>query len=176
MSAGRPAGVGPRRRAPPGADPPLTPPPPRPAVSFYGPMGQFKWEAGELSHVGMVAGGTGITPMFQVLQAALADRGDVTDFTLVYGNVTEEDILLRKALDQMAADHPNRLTVHYVLDRPPPGWEGGSGYVTRDMLQELLPKPGPGVKVLACGPPPMVKGVRSSLGDLGYPDEAVFEF
>lgn len=44
----------------------------------------------------MLAGGTGITPMFQVLNAILKNPRDTTSVTLLYGNLTEEDILLRK--------------------------------------------------------------------------------
>lgn len=47
-------------------------------------------------YAGMLAGGTGITPMFQVLNAILKNPKDHTCVTLLYGNLTQEDILLRK--------------------------------------------------------------------------------
>ena len=49
-------------------------------------------------------------------QAVLRDASDQTEMRLVYANQTEEDILLRKELDDMAKDW--RLTIHYVLSKP----------------------------------------------------------
>ena len=50
----------------------------------------------------MIAGGTGITPMYQVAKALLQDREEYTTINLIYANVTEEDILLRKELDELS--------------------------------------------------------------------------
>jgi NAD(P)H-flavin reductase len=59
----------------------------------------------------MIAGGSGITPMFQVAQGILRDPRDVTKVFLIYANVTEEDILLRKELEGWARDHPAHFKV-----------------------------------------------------------------
>lgn len=40
----------------------------------------------------MIAGGTGITPMYQIIKASLGDSEDKTILRLVYANVAEEDI------------------------------------------------------------------------------------
>jgi len=50
-------------------------------------------------NIGMVAGGTGITPCYQVLQSAL-DGDDGTNLSLIFGSRTVEDILLKDELDQ----------------------------------------------------------------------------
>ena len=39
-----------------------------------------------VKHVGMICGGTGITPMYQVISTALADPEDKTVFHLIYAN------------------------------------------------------------------------------------------
>ena len=44
------------------------------------------------------------------------DAGDATVMRLVYANQTEEDILLKRELDEMAKD--NRFEVHYICSRP----------------------------------------------------------
>ena len=59
----------------------------------------------------MIAGGSGITPMFQVAQGILRNPLDATKVFLIYANVTEEDILLRKELDAWARDHRARFKV-----------------------------------------------------------------
>jgi len=48
--------------------------------------------------VGMVAGGTGITPMYQVIVKILSDPADVTEIRLVFGNRSPQDILLHDEL------------------------------------------------------------------------------
>lgn len=37
----------------------------------------------------------------------LKDSSDATQLSLLYANVSPEDILLREELDQLAAQHPN---------------------------------------------------------------------
>lgn len=44
---------------------------------------------------GMIAGGTGITPMLQVIWDILKNPADPTKIWLLFANQTEEDILLR---------------------------------------------------------------------------------
>lgn len=122
------------------------------------------------SKIGMVAGGTGITPAYQTLQALLAgrDKGDTTEVSLIYANQTEDDILLRAELDEMAAQDP-KLHLHYTLDRPPAGWAYDKGFVTADMIKEHLPPPADDTILLVCGPKPMVKyACEDNFKALGY--------
>ena len=101
-----------------------------------GPKGAFVYTPNMVRHFGMIAGGTGITPMLQVVKAIIRGRaaGDRTEVDLIFANVTEQDILLREDLDQLAREDKG-FRVHYVLDKPPAGWTGGVGYVTADMIQ-----------------------------------------
>jgi ferredoxin-NADP reductase len=59
----------------------------------------------------MVAGGSGITPMFQVCQAILRNPYDSTKVFLVYANRGEDDILLRDRLDEWARKEGARFKV-----------------------------------------------------------------
>ena len=45
--------------------------------------------------------------MFQVAQEILRNPEDKTQVSLIFANQTEEDIILRKELDHMAAKHDN---------------------------------------------------------------------
>ena len=123
----------------------------------------------------MIAGGSGITPMYQVANAILKNRYDTTHVSLIYANVTEDDILLRQELDAWAKMHPN-FTVHYVLNTPPAQWTGSSGFVTPDIIKTYLPAPDDDCMVLRCGPPAMNKAMEGHLKALGYPAEKLFEF
>ena len=69
-----------------------------------------------------------------------------------------------------------RFQVHYVLNKPPAGWKGGEGFVTKEMIQRFLPAPREDVLVARCGPPLMNKAMRGYLIDLGYTQDMLFEF
>lgn len=104
-------------------------------IRVRGPKGAFTYTPNMVRHFGMVAGGTGITPMLQVVKAIIRGRktGDRTEVDLIFANVTKQDILLKEDLDALAAEDKG-FRVHYVLDKPPEGWTGGVGYVTADMI------------------------------------------
>ncbi|KAK2640970.1 hypothetical protein Ddye_022733 [Dipteronia dyeriana] len=145
-------------------------------LAVKGPKGRFKYQPGQVRAFGMLAGGTGITPMFQVARAILENPDDKTDIHLVYANVTFEDILLKEEMDNLADSFPNRFKVYYVLNQPPEGWEGGIGFVSKEMIQTHCPAPAPDIKILRCGPPPMNKAMAAHLNDLGYTPQMQFQF
>lgn len=108
--------------------------------------------------------------MIQVLRAALADPRDNTKFTLVYASHTPADIILRDEIDALAAVHPQRFTVNYIVGAAPGGgaapWAGAVGRVDKKLLARALPPPAAegGAdaarrKVLVCGPPGFVAAV-----------------
>ncbi|KAI5475149.1 hypothetical protein MNV49_001893 [Pseudohyphozyma bogoriensis] len=137
-------------------------------VDVRGPKGQMTYTPDMARSIGMIAGGTGITPMLQIIKAALKNPLDTTQLSLIYANVTSSDILLKKELDALAKEHPLRFKVYYVLNTPPEGWTGGVGFVNSDMIKERLPAPAKDAKILLCGPPPMMTAMKKSLDDLGY--------
>lgn len=138
-------------------------------VRVRGPRGAFVYQPNMVRHFGMVSGGTGITPMLQIIRAVVRGRatGDKTLIDLIFANVTEQDILLREDLDELTAQDSG-IRVHYVLDRPPDNWTGGVGFVTADMIKKYLPAAAPDVKILLCGPPPMVNGLKKATEALGF--------
>ncbi|TXG73423.1 hypothetical protein EZV62_002002 [Acer yangbiense] len=148
-------------------------------LAVKGPKGRFKYQPGQVRAFGMLAGGTGITPMFQVARAILENPDDKTNIHLVYANVTFEDILLKEEIDNLAASFPNRFKVYYVLNnlnQSLEGWEGGIGFVSKEMIQTHCPAPAPDIKILRCGPPPMNKAMAAHLNDLGYTTQMQFQF
>ncbi|KAI0128405.1 hypothetical protein BJ170DRAFT_326861 [Xylariales sp. AK1849] len=138
-------------------------------IRVKGPKGAFVYTPNMVRHFGMVAGGTGITPMLQIIRAIIRGRaaGDKTQVDLIFANVTPQDILLKEDLDALTKEDSG-VRIHYVLDKPPEGWTGGVGYVTADMITKWLPKPAEDVKILVCGPPPMVSGLKKATESLGF--------
>jgi len=94
---------------------------------------------GRWAHVGLVAGGTGIAPLVQLARLVLEDPDGTTRVSLLSINRHEEDILMRDALDALAAAHPERFRVSYSLTRPPDGWTGHVGRGSVRMAEQALP-------------------------------------
>jgi len=159
-------------------------------LSIKGPIVKFPYKENEFEHVALIGGGSGITPLYQLLNHALADPTNRTRFTLLYANVSETDILLREELSALERAHPQTLRVVHTLDNPPQGWAGASGYVSRDLIKTHVPPAelGEKVKVFVCGPPGQVLAVAGKkegmkqgaiggiLKELGYSEDQVFKF
>jgi len=145
----------------------------------YKSRGVFTWKGKSIrtTHLGMIAGGTGITPMLQVIHAIIKDPKDTTTMYLLYANQTEEDILVRKELETVAERFPDRFKLWYTLDRPTDSWRYSGGFVNKEMIASHLPPPSDETIVLMCGPPPMIKfACVPNLNDLGYSPESQIVF
>ena len=144
-------------------------------LDFKGPILGTPIIQNEFDSIGLIAGGSGITPMLQVAQRVLQNPDDQTNVSLIFANVSAEDIILKEKIDELQAEYPEQLRVYYVLDKPPPGWRGGSGYISSAMIRDVMPDPllGRLAKILVCGPPGMVKHLAGELptrkgqGELG---------
>jgi len=124
----------------------------------------------------MVAGGTGITPCYQVIQSAL-NADDGTQLSLIFGNRTVDDILLKEELDQLRDNNKDKFKLLYTVDVKPEGaWNGKVGFVTKEMIQENLPAPSAETIILYCGPPPFEDMMKKHLTELGYTEDMVFKF
>ncbi|KAL9341970.1 hypothetical protein Peur_065295 [Populus x canadensis] len=145
-------------------------------LAVKGPKGRFRYQPGQVRAFGMLAGGSGITPMFQVARAILENPNDKTKVHLIYANVTYEDILLKEELDTLAERYSSHFNVYYVLNQPPETWDSGVGFVSKEMIQTYCPAPAPDIKILRCGPPPMNKAMAAHLEALGYAPEMLFQF
>ncbi|KAI9479577.1 hypothetical protein BDB00DRAFT_879285 [Zychaea mexicana] len=161
-------------------------------LEMKGPIPKYNWTEGRVDNVAMIAGGTGITPMLQVIRKVFDKKSndDKTKITLIFANQTEEDILLKEELDTYAKEYPERFQVVYALDRPPKEWSGITGFVTADAIKKYLPTPETeSLKVFVCGPDPMVASlagpkakdksqgeVSGILKELGYGQDKVYKF
>jgi len=156
-------------------------------IDINGPTGHIEYlgkgtfklpgQSRTAKHVGMMAGGTGITPMLQVAAAALENPEDKTRFSLIYANKTEDDILVKDLLEEYEQRSEGRFKVHYTLDFPPEGWTQKKGFITADMIKECLPPPSKDTLIFMCGPPPMVEfACKKNLETLGYEKSSYHAF
>jgi len=143
----------------------------------YGGLGTFNIRKSKTSpvvpvkykEVGMIAGGTGITPMLQLVEAILRDPNDKTQINLLFANQSEEDILLRSRLEKLQKEHSDQFKLWFTVDRSSPGWSFSVGFVTSDMIKDHLPPPSNDTLILLCGPPPMINfACHPNLDKLGY--------
>jgi len=131
----------------------------------------------KIQNVGMIAGGTGLTPMLQIIRDILKNSPtDSTRISFIFANVTEADIILREELDGLAKRFPKQFAVYYTLDKPGDNWTGGRGFVSAEMIKQNLPPPADDSLILVCGPPPMLAFMQKHFDLLKYSEDQVFKY
>ncbi|XP_068627708.1 NADH-cytochrome b5 reductase 2 isoform X2 [Battus philenor] len=125
----------------------------------------------------MIAGGTGVAPMLQLIRHICQDASDQTEMRLLFANQTEDDILLRDELEKYQKEFPNQFSVWYTLDRPNAGWKYSTGFINDEMIKNNMFPASDDVIVLMCGPPPMINfACNPALDKLGYTESQRFAY
>ncbi|KAJ1720117.1 hypothetical protein LPJ53_005215 [Coemansia erecta] len=162
------------------------------SVEMRGPVLSWPYREGAHGRVYMVAGGTGVAPMVQLIERVLGDPRDRTSLSLLYGSPAEEDIIMRGRLDELVEKYPGRLSVEYLVERGAGGRGVRVGVPGRSEVARLVEgfDRAKGDVVLVCGPDAMMRevcGVRpvgsagqgplqGVLRDLGFAPASVFKF
>jgi len=158
------------------------------SVDFRGPLGHIEylgrgsWRVGggsrifeNITKVGMIAGGTGVTPMVQILINALRDDEDATVFSLILANQTVDDILCKTDLEALleGGAHKKRFHLHYTVDKKPETeWPYSVGFVGKDVIKTHLPPASEATLVACCGPPGMIDyACKPNLTALGHTED-----
>lgn len=132
-------------------------------VEVLPPSGSFTPRAGLDGDFLLLAGGSGITPVFSILRSTLhLGTGRVV---LLYMNRDEHSIIFRKELMTLAAAHPTRLQVIHWLDSV-------QGVPTLAQLAELA-KPFSAGQAFICGPGPFMDAAVSALQAIEMPAERI---
>ncbi|KAI5624614.1 NADH-cytochrome b5 reductase 1, partial [Silurus asotus] len=129
------------------------------------------------SSLGLIAGGTGVTPMLQLIRSIMKNPTDSTKCSMLFANQTEKDIILRDELEEIQARHPDKFKLWFTVDQAPADWEYSTGFVDADMIKEHLPAPSDDCLILMCGPPPMIQfACNPNLDKLGYTQNQRFTY
>lgn len=130
------------------------------SVSFQGPIPKYPWTANKHREIALIGGGSGITPLYQLLHVIDKNPEDKTKVTLFYGSKSEDDIILRKELESLAAKNPGQFKFHFFVDKASDSWKGETGVISKEFLEKHLFKASDdNVKVFVCGPPPLYKAI-----------------
>lgn len=114
------------------------------------PLISHRWK-----QIGLVAGGTGVAPLIQLIRICLDNPHDEARIRLLVVDRREEDILMRDELDRLATKHA-RFSVAYSLTGGDSegDWEGETGRGSVEMARRTLPLPAGGdgsTMIFVCG-------------------------
>jgi ring-1,2-phenylacetyl-CoA epoxidase subunit PaaE len=139
------------------------------------PAGAFTPELSAGTHHGLVAAGSGITPVLSIAASLLAAHDD-TRVTLVYGNRRVDTVMFAEEVADLKNAYGPRLHLVHVLSREPTEAEICSGRLDAARLRTLL---GALVDVAdvdewwLCGPLGMTEDAVAVLSELGVPRRRV---
>ncbi|GAA5171034.1 phenylacetate-CoA oxygenase/reductase subunit PaaK [Pseudonocardia eucalypti] len=88
-------------------------------------------------HHGLIAAGSGITPVLSIAASVLAAHED-THVTLLYGNRRTDTVMFAEELADLKNRYGPRLHLVHVLSREPQEADIGSGRLDEPKLRELL--------------------------------------
>jgi cytochrome-b5 reductase len=152
------------------------------SLDIRGPTGRYRYQKNAFKRIGLIAGGSGLTPCLQVIRFLLESeemKGDTTNMTLLFQNRTDDDVLLRDELEDLQKSNPSRFNVLFFITNSPgesrkiPSNER-RGYINKEVIQEFL-NPAICQHVCVCGPSGFNDSMNRLLIDCGHTDDkAIF--
>jgi len=106
-------------------------------VETTGPLGEFYYNP--LFHgqnLVFIAGGCGITSFISMLRD-ITERGLPIKIWVIFGCLTEKDILFRKELEDIASRRSN-VKVKFILSEPEPDCKGACGFITKNEIVDFI--------------------------------------
>jgi ring-1,2-phenylacetyl-CoA epoxidase subunit PaaE len=134
------------------------------------PAGRFVMHAGEQhGHHLAIAAGSGITPILSIMQAVLAGSAR-SQFTLVYGNRSSNQVMFLEALEALKNQYMTRVKLIHVLSAQPQEVDLFNGRIDRAKVTQLLGNLMPANTVdvaWLCGPDSLIDQAEQALLDAG---------
>ncbi|ESL12146.1 hypothetical protein TRSC58_00092 [Trypanosoma rangeli SC58] len=124
----------------------------------------------QLRKLCLIAGGTGVAPMLQIIRAALKKPfiDTIESVRLIYAAEDVSELTYREVLKQHQRLSNGKFRTTFVLNRPPSMWTDGVGFVDKTVLTSCVQPPADDLLVAICGPPVMQRIVKACLKGLGY--------
>lgn len=142
-------------------------------MEFKGAFPVLPYRVGQFTNLGLIAGGTGIIPMYTLIEEILSNPMETTRISLLYAAKTKEDLLFKKQLDTLAKKHPGNFRVEYCVEEKPWFWSGHVGTLNREVVSNNMPRPGRAVTIALAGPESMMEAVcgRREVDKAGWPTQ-----
>ena len=137
-----------------------------------GPYGRFSYtlNAPDDRYL-FIAGGIGITPIMSMLRHMRDTAADV-DVTLIYGSKTQDDIVFRAEMDEIADGAAPRLKVVHVLSEEE--WDNPTGRVDRELIVDEAGSDLSDYSIYICGPVPMMDKMIELVLELGAREDRLY--
>ncbi len=131
-----------------------------------GPSGSFVLANGATAPLVLVAGGSGITPLFGILREVLETDGS-REVALLHANRSPHDVIFARALDELAAAYPSRLCLHSLYGA---ALDAGAFGAALDAVPFAAR-----AEIYVCGPDAMMRVVRDTLAARGVDRARIHE-
>eukprot|EP01080_Neovahlkampfia_damariscottae_P006396 gene6396-10403_t len=140
-------------------------------LEFSKPKRSYKYEPNKFKYVYLIAGGTGITPMIQIIEEITSNDKDETKINLIFANKTEDDVLLK---DKLLTN--DKLTSTFILSSPENKKYPHIGYID-EYLNIILPnKENNSNFIFICGRDNFCDLTEQLINKKGYTKENYFIF
>ena len=139
------------------------------------PSGQFfiNPEPAHQKHYVMIAGGSGITPIYSMIGAILKFEPK-SKITLLYANRNLNSIIFKEKLEQWTTEFSTQLEVKHFLSEEENPKKAIKGYITRIFLEEMLKQYGKSkLDFYLCGPEIMTNKLLDDLASLGVAKDKI---
>ncbi|SEJ39623.1 ring-1,2-phenylacetyl-CoA epoxidase subunit PaaE [Cyclobacterium xiamenense] len=147
-------------------------------VTVMKPLGNFvsDYHSQNRRLYGMIAGGSGITPIMGIIKTILINE-PLSTVHLLYCSRSQDSIIFNEAIEALQKSNPGRLQVSHQLSQPTDGWEGPCGRLDKGRVvgyfKNLLKESGLESRFFICGPEGMMRSSQDALIELGVPREAI---
>jgi ferredoxin-NADP reductase/sterol desaturase/sphingolipid hydroxylase (fatty acid hydroxylase superfamily) len=139
------------------------------------PSGQFylNAEPANQKHYVMIAGGSGITPIYSTIGTILKFEPK-SKITLLYANRTSNSIIFKEQFEKWAKEFSTQIEVKHFLSEEENPKNATKGYITRISIEEILNKYDKNkLDFYLCGPEMMTNKLLEDLVYLGMAKENI---
>ncbi|OZI06248.1 oxidoreductase [Siphonobacter sp. BAB-5385] len=138
------------------------------------PAGRFTLDSQADTDLFLVAAGSGITPIYSLIKAALYQQPQ-RRIVLFYSNTSRSSTIFKDELDALTQQFPERLTIEYLYSNPPA--DERARRLNNTLFEKLLARHLDPTRnqpaFYLCGPEDFMRLVRIVLLFLGFPAESI---
>lgn len=132
-------------------------------LGVEGPFGNMVFKEERMA--AFVAGGTGISPFISMLRY-ISEKKLTGNFALFYSARTRDRLLYYEEMLELQKKNPAIKIIITLTREAPEKWSGECGRINDALIIKYLQRPAD-YNWWVCGPPEMVKGIKTCLANLG---------